>query len=200
MTSSADAPRVGLRERKKAKTHAAIQEQAVRLFREQGYDATTIEQIAEAAEVSESTLFRYFPTKEDLVLWDEFDPMIIEAFRGQPLELSPIRALRGAFRAVSDRLTPEQWAEQRERMDLILSVPAVRAAMLDSFAGTIRQVAELVAERVGRPAADLEVRTLAGAVIGVSMAVMLTAAEDPTADWVALIDTAFAHLESGFAM
>lgn len=65
----------GLRERKKAKTRAAIQHEALRLFREQGYDETKIEQIAAAVEVSESTIYRYFPTKEDLVLWDEFDPL-----------------------------------------------------------------------------------------------------------------------------
>ena len=77
-----EASTLGLRERKKARTRAAIQRHALRLFREQGYDATTVSQIAEAAEVSDSTFFRYFPTKEDVVLWDEFDPLIIEVFQG----------------------------------------------------------------------------------------------------------------------
>lgn len=197
MLSQDEKPRIGLRERKKAKTRAAIQTEALRLFREQGYDATTIEGIAEAAEVSESTLFRYFPTKEDLVLSDEFDPMLIEAFRAQPPEASPIQALRGSFRAVFDQLTPEQWTEQRERLHLMVSVPEVRGTMLDQYAGMIQEVAELVAERAGRRSDEFVIRNLAGAVIGVSMAVMLTAAEDPTADWIALIDAAFAHLEAG---
>src|ERR687897_2381320 len=91
-------PKAGLRERKKARTRAEIQRQALRLFRERGYEATTVARIAEAAEVSESTFFRYFPTKEDVVLWDEFDPLIFEAFRERPPELSPVRALRGAIR------------------------------------------------------------------------------------------------------
>jgi AcrR family transcriptional regulator len=64
----------GLRERKKAKTRAAIQAHALRLFAKQGYDETTIDQIADAAEVSQSTFFGYFPTKEDVVLHDRFDP------------------------------------------------------------------------------------------------------------------------------
>src|SRR5215211_8796446 len=91
-------PEAGLRERKKARTRAEIQRQALRLFRERGYEATTVSQIAEASEVSESTFFRYFPTKEDVVLWDEFDPPIFEAFGTQPAELGLIRALRYAIR------------------------------------------------------------------------------------------------------
>src|ERR687886_66340 len=91
-----DRAAVGLRERKRARTKAAIQQQALRLFREQGYEATTIEQIAEAAEFSPSTFFRYFPTKEDVVMYDDIDPLLVAAFDAQPGELSPIQALRGA--------------------------------------------------------------------------------------------------------
>ena len=95
-------PRLGLRERKKAKTRALIQEHALRLFREQGYDATSVEQIAEAAEVSPSTVFRYFPTKPDLVIYDDLDERMIEAFRAQPPELNALQALR-AFVSVRFR-------------------------------------------------------------------------------------------------
>jgi len=192
--------RSGLRERKKAKTRAAIQHHAIRLFRKHGYDATTVEEIAEAAEVSESTLYRYFPTKEDLVLWDEFDPLLIEAFRSQPPELSPLEALRRSFHAVFDSLTEEGWALQRQRLELELSVPEVRAAMTTQVVEMIRMVADLVAERVGRPADDLAIRTWAGAVIGVAMSWLLTAEEDPTADWVSGIDETLAHLEAGLPL
>src|SRR5512135_2529883 len=87
----------GLRERKKAKTRALIQQEALRLFREQGYSETTVEEIAAAAEVSPSTFFRYFLTKEDVVLYDVLDPILIKAFRAQPAGLSPIRALAAAL-------------------------------------------------------------------------------------------------------
>ena len=95
--SSEGEVRPGLRERKKARTRAAIQEQALRLFRDQGYERTTVEQIAEAAEVSPSTFFRYFPTKEDVALYDALDPLMIEAFRSQPAALSPLAAMRAAM-------------------------------------------------------------------------------------------------------
>jgi hypothetical protein len=64
-----------MRERKKARTRAAIREHALRLFREHGYGATTVEQIAEAAEVSPATFYRYFPTKEDVVLDNDASPL-----------------------------------------------------------------------------------------------------------------------------
>src|SRR6266702_4650622 len=90
-------PQAGLRERKKARTRAAIRQHALRLFREQGYQATTVEQIAAAAEVSPSTFFRYFPTKEDVVLQDDMDTRMVEAFTRQPRDLTPIRAVREAI-------------------------------------------------------------------------------------------------------
>src|SRR2546430_1143928 len=90
----------GLRERKKARTRASIREHALRLFREQGYQHTTVEQIAEAAEVSPSTFFRYFPTKEDVVLQDDMDIRMLEALRRQPPGLAPLAAFRAAVRQV----------------------------------------------------------------------------------------------------
>jgi AcrR family transcriptional regulator len=87
----------GLRERKKAKTRRTIQEHALRLFAEQGYEATTVDQIAEAAEISPSTFFRYFATKEDVVIEDDYDPLLIRAFIAQPASLSPVAAFRRRY-------------------------------------------------------------------------------------------------------
>src|SRR5438445_2877811 len=98
----------GLRERKKARTRAAIRQEAMRLFREQGWEKTTVEQIAEAAEVSPSTFFRYFPTKEDVVLRDDYDELMVESFRAQPAEMTPLQAVRKALREVFGSLTPRE--------------------------------------------------------------------------------------------
>jgi AcrR family transcriptional regulator len=192
-----DRPAVGLRERKKARTKASIQEQALRLFREQGYAATTVEQIAAAAEISPSTFFRYFPTKEDVVLQDEYDPMIVEAFKAQPAELSPIAALRGAVHAGFAQMSAEEVALSRERLELVRSVPEVRARMLDEFARNVQMIAEVVAERVGRRPDELAMRTFAGALVGAVQAALMAWAEDPDADYMALIDAAMAHVEAG---
>lgn len=198
--SQDERPALGLRERKKARTRAAIQRHALRLFRQQGYEETTVSQIAEAAEVSESTFFRYFPTKEDVVLWDDYDPRIVEVFRAQPAGVSPIAALRVAFRDVLAQLSEAEWAEQRERMALILSVPPLRAMLVDQIRGPMRLMAEVVAERAGRKPDDPGVRAVAGAVLGVGMSVMFTWAEDPDADIIALFDDALAQLEAGLPL
>jgi AcrR family transcriptional regulator len=195
--SGDDRPAVGLRERKKAKTKAALQKHALRLFGEQGYQATTVEQIAEAAEVSSTTFFRYFPTKEDVVLYDVLDPPAVAAFKAQPAELSPIQALRGAMRQVFEDLPAEELAVQRERDRLIRSVPELRARMLDEFARNLRFLAELLAERMGRRPDDLDVRTLAGAVIGVAISAWYTAEDQTMTDFIALMDASLALLDAG---
>ncbi len=193
-------PLHGLRERKKAKTRAAIQQHALRLFRAQGYAATTVEQIAAAVEISPSTFFRYFPTKEDVVLYDDLDPLLIAAFEAQPAALSPIQALRGALRAVFAALPTEEMAQQWERSRLILAVPELRMRLLDQFAGMIDVLAEMVAPRVGRRADEFAMRTFAGAVIGAMIAAWFAAAEDPAADYLALIDASLASLEAGLPL
>lgn len=198
--SSAGLARPGLRERKKARTRATIQACALRLFREQGYDGTTIEQIIEAADVSETTFFRYFPTKEDVVLDDGYDPMLIEAFQAQPPEVPPVQALRAAFAAVFAGMTARQQAEQNERITLTLTVPRLRAAMLDQVSQAMQLLARAMAERAGRRPDDFTVRTVAGAIVGAAIAVSAAVTDDPDADLATLIDRAITHLEPGLAL
>jgi AcrR family transcriptional regulator len=187
----------GLRERKKAKTKAAIQEHAVRLFRAQGYDATPVEQIAEAAEVSPSTVFRYFPTKEDLVITDDYDPVLIAAFQAQPPGLSSIQVLRNALRETFADVSSGELTVQRERIMLILSVPALWGASLNNLTETLGMLTDMVAAREGRTPDDAAVRTFSGAVFGVMLEVMFRWAGDPDMDTPAELDRALAHLEAG---
>jgi AcrR family transcriptional regulator len=162
----------GLRERKKLKTRAAIQEHALRLFRERGYDETTVEQIAEAAEVSPSTFFRYFPTKEDVVLYDVLDPVLIEAFRNQPRDLSPLTAFRRTLTSVYMGLPPDEMAATEERAALMRSVPELRARMMDEFVRGIGMMMDGLADRTGRPRDDFALRVFVGAIVGVMLSVL----------------------------
>jgi AcrR family transcriptional regulator len=168
MTSSLPA---GLRERKKAKTRATIREQAMRLFEEQGYAATTVDQIAEAAEVSQSTFFRYFPTKEDVILTDDFDPLIVAAIRAQPAGSPPVKALLDGMRSVFVDLDEPEWAIERRRQRIIGSVPELQARVMHATIEAVDMLAAVLAERAGKPADDLTSRVLSGAVVGVVLAV-----------------------------
>lgn len=192
-------PKVGLRERKMARTKAAIQRHALRLFHEHGYGGTTIEKIAEEAEVSPSTVYRYFPTKEDIVLEDDLDPLILASFQAQPPELSPLHAMRNALRELFTGLSAEDMAIIRDRAALTLSVPEVRAAMLNQYAEVAGSIAEAVAKRVGRPADDFSVRNFAGALVGTLFSIALMA-NDEQADYIELLDASLAHLEAGLPL
>ncbi|MFI1997065.1 TetR family transcriptional regulator [Actinoplanes sp. NPDC020271] len=161
-----------LRERKKAKTRAAIREHAMRLFEEQGYASTTVDQIAEAAEVSPSTFFRYFPAKEDVILVDDYDPMLAEAVRAQPLDVPPIEAIRRAMREVFARLTPDVWESERRRQKLFAEVPELRARAVNQMNDALELICDVIAERTGLPADDLRVRVMGGAIAGVVLAIL----------------------------
>jgi AcrR family transcriptional regulator len=195
--------RPGLRERKKARTRAAIREHALRLFREQGYDATTVDQIAEAAEVSPSTFFRYFPTKEDVVLLDELDVLAVGAFEAQSADLPPVAAFRAATRAAFGSMSEDELARLRETAALTLTVPEIRARAMDEFARTISIIAAAAARRSGRDPDDFAVRNVAGAIVGVIMAATMPWsdwAEGAGADMLDRIDAGLAHLEAGLPL
>ncbi|MBG0819206.1 TetR family transcriptional regulator [Planomonospora sp. ID91781] len=193
----------GLRERKKARTRRTIQEQALRLFAEQGYEATTVEQIAEAAEISPSTFFRYFPTKEDVVVQDDYDPVMLAALAAQPAGLDPVPALRAAMREAFAQIPPEEEEQIRARTRLQLSHPALRARAVDNMIATIDVFTRALSARMtpapaGRAAADLLARTAAGAVVGAMLAALFSWAEsDGTRPLADIVDETLALLESG---
>ncbi len=192
--SDASEPPRGLRERKKAKTKAAIQHHALRLFQQQGYDTTTVEQIAEAAEISPSTFFRYFPNKEDVVLYDDFDPLIFAAFEAQPADLSPLEAMRRAFREVFVRMSGEDMEHMWERAKLVLTVPELRMRMLDQIVDAMQSMSTQLARRIGRKANDFAVRTFVGAVMGAMLSAMMAVAADQQGKITELSDASLAYL------
>jgi AcrR family transcriptional regulator len=186
----------GLRERKKQKTRWAIQEHAMRLFAEQGFDATTVDQIAAAAEVSPSTFFRYFKTKEDVVVQDEYDDVIAEQFVSAPPELTPVGALRHVMHHVFANLTADDKQAVADRTQLILSVPALRARTLQNLLDTMNMLGGLIAGRLGRPRDDFQAQIIAGAVVGAATAAMEAWLANPVGDdFFQLIDRAFEVLE-----
>jgi AcrR family transcriptional regulator len=210
MTAMSDPPArpVSLRERKKARTRAAIRQHALRLIKEQGYYATTVEQIADAAEVSPATFFRYFPTKEDVVLQDDFDVISLGALENLPPELGPIAAFRAAAAETFTAMGEDDLARFQETIELTAAIPEIRARAIDEFVRTINQIADAIAVRTGRRADDFEVRTIAGAIIGVIMSVTvpehtetwLPVALLDVADLFARIDRALAYLERGLPL
>lgn len=161
---------LGRRERKKIKTRQAIRREAFRLIEENGYAATTVEHIADAADVSPSTFFRYFPSKESLLLADDLDPLILAAFEAQPPGLSPTEAIRRAYEDVMARLPAEQLEFENTRQRLMFSIPELKAAMYDEYYRTVNVMAELIGRRIGRSANDFEVRVFVGALTGAMMA------------------------------
>jgi AcrR family transcriptional regulator len=153
----------GLRELKKQRTRIAIQEAALDLILRHGYDATTCEQIAAAAEVSPATLFRYFPTKEDIVIQDDYDPMMAAAVAARPARERPVQAVRQALKGTLAQLPEHEMSIVRERTRLLLSVPALRARLHEQSDAARIALAEVLATRMRRPPDDLTVQAIAAA-------------------------------------
>ncbi len=151
---------IGLRERKKQKTRESIQRTALRLFEKQGYAETTIEEIAAAVEISPSTFFNYFPTKEDVVLFDAYDPMAIQMFRDLPKD----EPLNVGLRKVLEMLAAAFERDEQvilARGRFFLEVPELRARAWDEAERTQLLIAQVLAERTGRRPDDFELRVTA---------------------------------------
>ncbi|MFH9403424.1 TetR family transcriptional regulator [Streptomyces sp. NPDC017638] len=166
--------RPGLRERKKAKTRRLLRQEALRLFVEQGYDDTTVEQICDAADISPSTFFRYFPTKEDVVLTDDpddsgdlgdlggFDPLAEEP-PAAPGPAGP--PADDAVRATLHELLARRVGRDRDtvlaRFALAARVRPLRARLWQRQEAQVAHTAALLARRTGRDEHAYEVRLIA---------------------------------------
>lgn len=190
--SGAAAGPVGLRDRKKSRTRAQIREHALRLFAEQGFGATTVEQIAAAAEVSPSTFFRYFPAKENVVTDDGTDALVFASLQEQPPELGQVCAVRAALASVLAALPAGERAQLASSAGLMRSLhPA------GEIIRTIEALTGALAQRAGREHGDFTDQILAGAIVGAIMAAALPGPGKPAADLPARIDAALACLEAG---
>jgi AcrR family transcriptional regulator len=186
------------RARKKAATKHAIQEHALRLFAEKGYDATTVDEIAAAAGLSHMTFFRYFPRKEDVVEYDEYDPLLEELIAARPPDEPPLTALHAAIRAGLEAILTTDRDAVLQRTRLILSNPALRSRNVIAQDTTRDLFARALARRAGLSEPDLAATVQASAALAAIGPAMTAWAEgDDDADPVALIDAAFLALRAG---
>jgi AcrR family transcriptional regulator len=165
-------PALGLRDRKKIQTRDTIRREAMRLIKANGYASTTIEQIAFAADIAPSTFFRYFPTKESVLIANDLDQVTIDALAGLPSDMPRFKAFRRSLEITLAALTAAEWRFERARLRLVLSVPELKAAQLDEYRHTVERLAESEAHRTGRDPQDLEVRVFVGALSGGLMAAL----------------------------
>ncbi|MCP2159635.1 TetR/AcrR family transcriptional regulator [Williamsia serinedens] len=178
--SAGDRP-VGLRERHKRRTRAAIRTAALRLCLEQGFAATTVEQIAAEAEVSATTFFRYFPSKEDVIISDDLLEDRPPMFVGAPPGMSAFDLVRWEVRNLFEWSADDEWAGNRDRVRLIRSDPVLTAAQQDLFERRLGEGTKVLAEYLGRPLDDFGVRVFLGAVTG-AINQVIDPEEDPEPD------------------
>jgi AcrR family transcriptional regulator len=132
---------VGLKQRRMARTKAEIQRCALKLFREQGFEETTVNQIAAAAEVSPMTVFRYFATKEDIALWDDFDQVLVAEIRRAPRNEDVITLVATLLLTSLAATDEEARMAMFARLELAARTPALRARGLDNLYQTQQAVA-----------------------------------------------------------
>jgi AcrR family transcriptional regulator len=158
--------RLGLRERKRVRTREGIRRAAIGLVEVNGYAKTTIEQIAEVAEVSHATFFRYFPTKDSALLASGLDELAIESLMRQPAGIPTLKAFREAMEAVKTTLSTNEWAFERTCLHTVLSIPELREPQYAEFHRIAARLAEAECLRLGREPDDFEVQVFFGALNG----------------------------------
>ncbi len=167
---------MNLRDRQRAETRLSIQTQAIRLFTDVGYDATTVNDVAAAAGVSAMTVYRHFPTKEDLVLYDEYDPLTASAVAAQPPGPLPLRIGR-ALESTAALGSTQEKAFLLARLRLMISVPALRARHLDSQYATADAIVSALGGSLSGPDEEFRVRATAMACLGAAHVALIRWAE-----------------------
>lgn len=141
---------LGLRERKKAATRAALRRAALQLVTDRGFDAVTVEEIADLAGVAQRTFFRYFASKEDVIVDDRDLAEELAALLEQtPAAQPPVAAVRTALLSLAGRLDAGDRAEILARQRLIATTPALLARSLEQHQAWEAVLEDWLAERLG---------------------------------------------------
>jgi len=204
-------PRTGLRERKKQQTRQLIFQTAARLFAARGFDAVTVAEVARAADVSEMTVFNYFPTKEDLFFagMQFFEERLLEAVRGRAEGVSASAAFRRPIVDGCSRLAAEENAEMIAKAAVLIGgSPALQVREREIVSRYTQWLAELLATETGARPNDVEPQAVAGALMAAHRALVgyvrgsvLAGRRGPrlAADARSQARRAFARLDSGLA-
>ncbi|HEX4307798.1 MAG TPA: mycofactocin system transcriptional regulator [Solirubrobacterales bacterium] len=178
-------------------THEQIERIALGLFAERGFEETTVDEIAAAVGVGRRTIFRYFPSKNDMV-WGEFGQVIerLRAHLAEGEDLPLMDALRRAA-VLSNRYPVDQLPELRQRLTLITTAPSLQANSMLRYAAWRRAVAEWTAARLGLAPDDLVPEAISQAALGASMAAFTRWVGHPREDLGELLDRAYEVLGSG---
>src|SRR5215467_13684278 len=185
--------------RKRVTSREELEQAAFGLFAENGFEQTTVDDIAAAAGIGRRTFFRYFPSKNDIP-WGAFE-LELERMRVRLKACPPEVPLMDAIRVALidfNHVEPAQVPLHRRRMELILRVPTLLAHSTLRFTAWREVVAEFVAERTGRRPDDLAPQAIAHAVLGVAIAAYEHWLDDPGSDLGALLDDAMRQLGSAF--
>jgi AcrR family transcriptional regulator len=162
-------PKPDWRQRKKTATRDRIRANALRLFGEQGYDATTVEQIAAAAGVSHMTFFRYFPTKEDVALSDSYDPMIAALLAQTPATWPLTQRIRAALLQGLTQVYDTDRDALLAQNKLIVSTPALRERLWADQIAT----QQLILQTLG-PRPSFQTRVIVAACLAAATTAILT--------------------------
>lgn len=187
------------RGRPPATSHQDIEQVALDLFAREGFEETTVEDIAAAAGVHRRTMFRYFSSKNDIV-WGDFD-LVMDRFRrhldeGKPSE--PLMKVLSRAAVLSNTYPAEQLPELRIRMTLITTVPSLQAHSMLRYEAWCKVVAEFAAARLGHRPDDLVPLALGRAALGASMAAFGRWVEHPEESLEENLEQAYALLRTGF--
>ncbi len=195
----ADPPPPPARGRPPRTSHDQLSSIALALFARDGFEKTTLDDIASAVGVGRRTLFRYFSSKNDLV-WGNFDGVLerlrTELAAADPAE--PMMETLGRAVVASNTYEGDALDELRLRMTLITSVPALQAHSMVRYADWRRVVAEFVAERLGLQPDDLIPLTVGHMALGASMSAFVRWVSHPDEDLLAHMRTGYQHLARAF--